>query len=100
MIKSKHELSWCSTCSGGSEVVVCYKCGNNCCNGSHGYSCLVLKTDSEGNYLQGDVDWENSVRCDGCEEAYQHHDFFNSGEEIIFQRMYDEENEEWKKIID
>lgn len=103
MIKSNHELSWCAVCGEiGIEIVICGKCGNNCCNGGYGNNYLALVVDTDGNYVfdhdgRISIDWKNSQTCDMCKEAYEHQSIFYNGGEIIFQKMYGEENEEWNK---
>jgi len=48
MIKSKHKLGNCAHCG---QMVYCWKCGNNTCNGGH-----------------GEVDGKE---CDVCPDAYE-----------------------------
>jgi hypothetical protein len=45
-----HEWGYCDLCR--AEIVLCGKCGNNCCNGSYG-------TLPDG------------TQCDECPEAYR-----------------------------
>lgn len=45
----KHYWIYCSLCE--DDVVVCGKCGNNCCNGGY-----------------GEID---GVACDACPSAYE-----------------------------
>lgn len=47
--EQSHYWDWCGVCQG--RVVICGKCGNNCCNGSYGT-------------LPG------GLRCDACPSAY------------------------------
>ena len=46
--KFKHYWSVCKICG---PMVICGKCGNNCCNGGYGYL-------------------ENGETCDACPSAY------------------------------
>ena len=64
MIKSKHKLSYCKQCE--HKIVICYNCGNNCCNGGHG---IV-----------------NGEECKECAEAYQHQTIYMSGGKIKFKK--------------
>jgi hypothetical protein len=46
----KHEIQYCTQCQ--TDMIVCGKCGNNCCNG--GYGTLP-----------------DGTKCDACPEAYK-----------------------------
>lgn len=59
MIKSKHILSYCGICE--QNTVICYNCGNVCCQG--GYQCLQ------------------------CKEAYEHEElYFKNSQSICFAK--------------
>jgi uncharacterized CHY-type Zn-finger protein len=45
-----HRWSYCSHCR--RDMVICGKCGNNCCNGGYG----------------------NDGKCDACPSAYEEQD--------------------------
>lgn len=59
MLKSKHTLSYCNLCE--HDIVICYNCQNNCCNGGS--------------------------KCQYCEEAYEHQDlYFQDQNSISFEK--------------
>lgn len=66
-IKSKHKLCNCGHCG---RTVLCYKCGNNTCNG-----------------MNGEVDGKP---CDECEDAYQMNDlYYKDYKSVIFSNSHE-----------
>ncbi len=59
-----HRWAYCEMC--GHPVVICGKCGNNCCNGGYGE-------------LPG-PERDTWIKCDACPSAY---DMQNKGENAI-----------------
>jgi hypothetical protein len=59
------KIEWCDLCQ--STMIICPKCGNNCCNGLYG------KIDKHGKpTIIWDLDSEGSIDCDICPLAYQY----------------------------
>jgi hypothetical protein len=66
VIKSKHKLHNCTHCG---LTVLCYKCGNNTCNGGYGKI--------------------NGKACNLCEDAYQMHDLYSEDyKSVIFANSH------------
>lgn len=57
------QVKWCEVCK--AKMVICPKCGNNCCNGGYG------KMDKDGKALPWKADDEEDA-CDVCPLAYQY----------------------------
>lgn len=51
-MKVKHIVSYCDVCE--RKIIICGKCGNNCCNGGY-----------------GEIDGE---KCTDCPSAYEEQD--------------------------
>jgi hypothetical protein len=58
------KVEYCDLCQG--TMVICPKCGNNCCNGAYGLM------DKNGKALPWNTKEEDAVHCDVCSLAYQY----------------------------
>lgn len=58
---------WCETCRG--SMVICKKCGNNCCNGGYG----LVKTNGERVEVKNWRDFD-VIDCDECPKSYEAQD--------------------------
>jgi len=67
-IENDFEVKFCEMCRG--EMIVCPKCGNNCCNASFG------KMDKDGNPVKWDSKGKYIEGCDVCHLTYQYQDLY------------------------
>jgi hypothetical protein len=69
-IKKLFEIEYCEGC--GCYMVICPKCGNNCCNSGVG------DMDGNGNPVQWGTrhKHEGGTGCDICKLAYQYQDLY------------------------
>ncbi len=64
MKQSKHFLSYCQLCK--VKMVICFACGNNCCNGGSGKN-------------------PDGSKCQSCLEAYDDQDlYYNNELSVVF----------------
>lgn len=62
---TKHLLRYCDLCE--CEMIVCYTCGNNCCNGGSGEVAV-------NGFMQ---------KCPDCEDAYKMQELHHKNPESI-----------------
>ena len=65
MAEMKFEVKYCEQCQ--ADMIICPKCGNNCCNGGYGVM------DEYGKALPWNGEGEP---CDVCPLAYQYQDLY------------------------
>jgi len=67
-IEKDFEVKYCDMCQG--YMVICPKCGNNCCNAGYG------KMDENGNPVKWQLHEDGMESCDVCHLAYQYQDLY------------------------
>ena len=72
MEEMEFKVQWCQTC--GGEMIICPKCGNNCCNGGYG------KMDKNGKALPWNA-YGDAFHCDVCPLAYQYQGLYEKLQE-------------------